>query len=360
MSAILPLNFFGSAPFVLPLINEIHINRGRSLQELAKEQLSRLPLSVREELYLYPTLFDHLSLQKTIELSAVITQPDRFNRKKLVRNKIAQFCLEKEIYLFQPQKIKAEVAAFLDIPPADIGIVAAYGQILPREVIEAQPYGLLNWHPSLLPEYRGATPIQAALRNRRTHSGLSWIEVVSKMDAGDIYLQTPYKIKPQDDFETLARYFVNEGVRQWALVVALRILDKERGILDYVPRRQKFADATFCGLLSKEDKYLDPEALSAEEVYAHYRAYKTFPGTVYTSRYFRDQVRLTQALGIVSEQEFERLRQEAKSVGVFREWLQIVAPSGVFTLLKTKQGYLRVLRITLSSGREVVLSGYQF
>ena len=360
MSDSLRVNFFGSAPFVLPILQSIHASRGRPLQELALEQLARIPLSTQEERHVTASLLTNRYLQDPLELSFVVTQPDRQNRGRLVRNDIAQFCIDNNIELFQPYKMRASVEGYLSQTPADIGVVAAYGQILPMSVIEAQRYGLVNWHPSLLPEYRGPTPMQAALRDQRTHTGLSWIKVDEKMDAGDIYWQSEYRIKPEDDFATLAEYFATLGIKQWALVLALRILDREQVAGEYAPRRQKFSEATFCGLLEKSDKFIDLANSNAAEVYAHYQAYVGFPGTVYESEYFGEEVKIVKANGVVGTGEFEKLRQESSSFGIFGEWVRVSTSKQVKTLLKTKDGFVDVQRVGLSSGKQITLSGYQF
>ena len=360
MSDSLRITFFGSAPFVLPILKSIHASRGRTLQELALEQLAQIPLALQEQRYVTATLLNSRYLQDTVDLSFVVTQPDRENRGRTVRNDIAQFCIDNNIELFQPFKMRESVEGYLEQPAADIGIVAAYGQILPMSVIEAQRYGLINWHPSLLPEYRGPTPMQAALREQRTHTGLSWIKVAKKMDAGDIYWQTEYRIKPTDDFLSLANHFATLGTEQWALVLALRILDREQAAGEYAPRRQKFSEATFCGLLQKSDKTVEIAKTSAAEVYAHYRAYVGFPGTVYSSEYFKDDVKLLRASGVISPAEFEKIRQESSSLGVFGEWVRLSTGKQVKILLKTADGFVEVQRIGLSSGKQITLSGYQF
>ena len=360
MSSSLRLNFFGSAPFVLPLLESIHLHRGRVLSELAREQLAQIPLAEQEAHHITANLLESPYLQDPLELVCVVTQPDRENRGRVVRNKIAQYCLDNNIPLFQPRKMRAQVEEYLAQPRADLGIVAAYGQILPMPVVEAQRYGLLNWHPSLLPEYRGPTPIQSVLRDKRTHTGLSWIKVDEQMDAGDIYWQSEYRVQPRDTFLTLADYFATLGTNQWALVLALRILDRERAAGEYAPRRQKFSDVTFCSLLQKTDKFVDPSVLTATELDAHYRAYLAFPGTVYTSDYFQSEVKLIEVEGVVSASEFEKLHQEASSLGVFDEWVRISIGKQVKTLLKTKDGFLSVTKLGLSSGKQITLSGYQF
>ena len=87
-------------------------------------------------------------------------------------------------------------------------------------------YGFVNWHPSKLPKYRGASPIQSVILNQETESALTWIQMIKEMDAGDIILQIPYQLDQTETFESLTNYNSQIGADTWAIILALQILGK--------------------------------------------------------------------------------------------------------------------------------------
>jgi methionyl-tRNA formyltransferase len=150
------------------------------------------------------------SLSKLIEskhqVIAVVTQPDkeRGRGQKVSFAPVKQFAVAHNINVYQPDKLKGN-SEFVDQMKAlnpDLFVVVAF-RILPKDVFEIPKFGSFNLHGSYLPKYRGAAPIQWALINGETETGLTTFKLAEKIDTGNIYLQEKVEIKPEDNFETL-------------------------------------------------------------------------------------------------------------------------------------------------------------
>ncbi len=151
-------------------------------------------------LFLGSSNFSKIVLEKLIEnninISAIITQPDRPSGRghKLTPTEVKKLAIEKSIDVFTFDKIKLHLDEIKNID-YDVAVVASFGQILPQEFLD---YHLtINVHPSLLPKYRGATPIQSALLNGDKVTGVTIMKVAKEVDAGDIILQKEFKINEE-------------------------------------------------------------------------------------------------------------------------------------------------------------------
>ena len=145
-------------------------------------------------------------LESKHKVLAVVTQPDkeRGRGQKLSFTPIKQFAIENNIPVYQPEKLKgnSEFVEQLKSLQPDLFVVVAF-RILPKEVFEIPKFGSFNLHGSYLPKYRGAAPIQWALINGETETGLTTFKLAEKVDTGNIYLQQKLEIYPEDNFETL-------------------------------------------------------------------------------------------------------------------------------------------------------------
>ncbi len=140
------------------------------------------------------------------EVVGVVTQPDKpqGRSREIVPSPVKQIAIDEEIPLFQPKNARdPELLAKLTELKADISIVVAYGHILPQKIIDLPKMGTLNIHASLLPALRGAGPIQAAIREGRTETGVSVMRVVQALDAGPVLLQKPTHIFGDETFGEL-------------------------------------------------------------------------------------------------------------------------------------------------------------
>ena len=145
-------------------------------------------------------------IQNNHSIIAVVTTPDkeRGRGQKITFTAVKQFAIENNISVYQPEKLKGNnefVEQMKGLNP-DLFVVVAF-RILPKEVFEIPKYGSFNLHGSFLPKYRGAAPIQWALINGDTETGLTTFKLAEKVDTGNIYLQEKVTINSEDNFETL-------------------------------------------------------------------------------------------------------------------------------------------------------------
>ena len=208
------------------------------------------------------------------EVAGVVAQPDRpAGRGQTLREPpVKEFARGRGLPVVQPEKLRDP--AFLrwigDLSPQAI-VVAAYGKILPKALLDLPPHGAINVHGSLLPKYRGAAPIQHAILNGDSVTGITIMQVNERMDAGDILLQVPVEIRAEDTTGSLQARMAEVGAV--ALVEALVKL--ERGELP--PRPQREEEATLAPRIEKEQGEID-WTKSAEEIERDVRAFNPWPG----------------------------------------------------------------------------------
>ena len=208
------------------------------------------------------------------DLVAVVTQPDRAGGRGLQ----CQSCVVKTLAqsrglpVFTPENASddAFVAQLAALKP-DVAVVACYGQFLKKNLLAVPRIGTINVHPSLLPKYRGASPLQWTLANGETETGVTVLHVTPKMDAGDILAQEKYPIAPDDDFGSLEPKLAAKGAE-----LLVRVLDAFRaGRTQGTP--QDDAQATFARKLAKEDGLVD-WSLPAEAIRNQLRGFAPWPG----------------------------------------------------------------------------------
>ena len=205
------------------------------------------------------------------ELVAVVTQPDRPQGRKLhlAACPVKQFVTGCGVLVLTPEKCGApEFITQLAALRPDLIVVATYGQFLPRTLLDLSPHGVINVHPSLLPKYRGAAPIQWAIANGETETGVSIIYLTEKMDAGDILVQECLPIAPDDTAAILSPRLATLGAE-----LLLRVIgDIRAGVVKRRP--QNDALATRAPLLHKADGCLN---WSQPAVVLHNRVRGFFP-----------------------------------------------------------------------------------
>lgn len=188
------------------------------------------------------------------EIVAVVTQPDKPKGRsgRLSFSPVKEYALEKKIPVLQPLRIKRQEAVEeLLRYPADVFVVAAFGQILSREILDMPRYGCLNIHASLLPKYRGSSPIQWAVINGEEKSGVTIQQMNEGIDTGDILYQRELKLSPQETGESLFNRLEKLGAE--AIVETLALLEKG----ELIPVPQDEAQATYTVMLEKAMGRLD-------------------------------------------------------------------------------------------------------
>lgn len=206
----------------------------------------------------------------------IVTQPDKkVGRKQVVsQSPIKKNALTNNIEVLQPLSLKgnAEFIQRLTKLNSDLIIIAAYGFILPKGILEIPKYGVINVHASLLPKYRGPSPIQAAILNDDKVTGVSIMLVNEKMDEGDILSQAKTDIAENEIFTTLHDKLAILGAH--LLIDTLpKYLNKE-----IKPQKQDNKKATYCKLITKDDGKIN-WLTTAQQIGRQIRAFDPWPGT---------------------------------------------------------------------------------
>lgn len=220
-------------------------------------------------------ILEALADQEDIKVEAVVTQPDRkVGRKKiLTAPPVKKLALEKHIPVLQPEKISGskEMDEILKIQ-ADLIITAAYGQMLPEDLLQAPKYGSINVHASLLPKYRGAAPIHYAIWNGDDKTGVTIMYMTPKMDAGDIISQRQLTISDADDTGDLFNKLSLLGRD----LLMDTLPDFFAGKLDAISQDPE--DVSYAPMISREQEQLD-WTKPARSLFNQIRAFRPFPGT---------------------------------------------------------------------------------
>ncbi len=211
-------------------------------------------------------------LSSNYEVIGLFTQPDKpVGRKQvLTPPDIKQFCIDNSINIpiFQPEKLRDNLAAYLVIKELkpDFIIVAAYGQILPKEIIKLAP--CINLHASLLPKYRGASPIQESLLNDDNFTGVTSMFMEEGLDSGDILALQYLKITPAME--------VSEAFSKLSLIAAELTITTLDNFDRLNPIKQNESEVSFCKKIKKENGFVDFS--DAKNLFLKYKAYSFWPG----------------------------------------------------------------------------------
>jgi methionyl-tRNA formyltransferase len=208
------------------------------------------------------------------EISAVITQPDRpaGRGKQKTPPPVKLAALEMGLHVEQPESLRdASVVAGLRALAPEVMVGVAYGQLIRPEVLAIPPRGILNVHPSLLPRWRGASPVAAAIRAGDDETGVTIMRMDEGLDSGPLIAQARFGISPDDTTGTLTAALSDRGA---ALLV--EVLPRWlAGQVEAAPQDE--SRATVCRQIKKSDGVID-WTLSAEEIWRRVRAYNPWPG----------------------------------------------------------------------------------
>jgi methionyl-tRNA formyltransferase len=211
-------------------------------------------------------------------IAVVVAQPDRpAGRGQALQEPATKvWAREHGVPVLQPEKVRdGRLAAELSALHPDVLVVAAYGRILGKDLLELAPHGAINVHASLLPKYRGAAPIQWAIARGESETGVTIMQMDAGLDTGDILLQRVLAINPDDTSGTLHDRLAVLGGE--ALVEALALLGQGK----LVPVRQDEARATLAPVLEKEQGRID-FSLPAPALASRIRGFTPWPGAFTT------------------------------------------------------------------------------
>ena len=281
----------------------------------------------------YATKIFQKLLESSYEIVALFTQPDKpVGRKQIITPPhIKQFCLDEnlELPIFQPEKLRGNEEAkkqIEDLKP-DFIIVAAYGQILPKEILDIAP--CINLHASLLPKYRGASPIQEALLNDDDFTGVTSMLMEEGLDSGDILALQYLKITPTMEVsEAFAK------LSEIAAKLTITTLDNYEKIK---PLKQNDAQVSFCKKIKKE--YGEVDFSSAKKLHLKYKAYSYWPGIFLSSGLKLKDIEL---------QEISSSNKEGEILEIDEDFVRIAC----------KKGSIKVKTLQAPSKKAVRASDY--
>lgn len=300
--------------------------------------------------------FARSALEKIIdaghEVVLVVTQPDKPKGRsgELQVSDVKACALEHNLPVFQPVKIKeAEHVAYLKSIPADIYVVAAFGQILSQEILDIPKFGCVNIHASLLPKYRGAAPIQQAILDGEKETGVTIMQMAAGMDTGDILIQ---RTIPIEEDETGGGLFDKLSVLGAELIVdALPMI--ERGELTPVPQDEE--KATKCGKLSKDMGRVD-FSQPAEKIRNLVRGLNPWPSAF---TYLDKKMLKIWNAAVISADEAVALGSGVSESDIDKaEAGTVVAVYKDSFVIKTGEGLLRVTEIQLEGKKRMSVKDF--
>jgi methionyl-tRNA formyltransferase len=221
-------------------------------------------------------------LDSTHSVAGVITQPDRPRGRgqKITHAPVKALALERGIAVYQPDRLKPpEVADTLRAWQADLGVVAAYGRIIPEHLLTLPRFGMINVHASLLPKYRGAAPVHRAVINGESQTGVTIMRVRKELDAGGMFARVTRPIGPDETSDVVETALADMGAELLVTVVDQLASGTAR------EEPQDETQATYAPRLTKEEGLID-WAQSASQIdnrvrglYPWPHAYTFFKGT---------------------------------------------------------------------------------
>ncbi len=222
----------------------------------------------------------HALLSSGHHVTAVFTQPDRPKGRgnQLAESPVKRAAAAAGLPVHQPERIRRpECVELLRDLRADLMVVVGYGQIIPQSIIDLPKHGILNVHASLLPKYRGAAPIQWAIANGETETGVTIMQIDAGLDTGDMLLKSHITIGPDETAPELSARLAPLG--------AQLLLQTIEEISDGTVEReeQNNAEATYAPILKKEDGSVD-WSLPSHQIYNRMRGFQPWPGAYTTFR----------------------------------------------------------------------------
>lgn len=223
-------------------------------------------------------------IEQHYNIVGVVTKKDSpvSRKKEDTASPVKKLAVKHDLPILQPEKIDETTIEQLRAWKPDLIVVAAYGKILPQAVLDIPGFGCLNFHPSLLPQWRGAAPIQNAILSGATETGVTIMLMDRGMDTGDILKQVAVPIAPNDTHPTLTEKLVVAGTDLLLSTIPSWI---ERRI---TPQKQDNARATLCQMIERGDGHIIWTD-DAESIYNRYRALLPWPG-VFTYWKKKDEI----------------------------------------------------------------------
>ena len=285
--------------------------------------------------------------ENNYNIIGVVTNPDKPKGRgmKLQFSDVKKYAIEKNLKIFQPQKIKNNtefIEQIKNLEP-DIICVVAYGKILPKEILEIPKLGCINVHGSLLPKYRGAAPIQWAILNGETTTGVTTMYMDEGMDTGDIILKKEIKI---DENETTGELWQKLAKMGGELLVAT-LKQIESGS---APREKQGNNYTMAPMLSKEIAKINWEEKTAEEIKNLVRGLNPIMGAY---SYLKGKKIKFWQVAIATEEEIN-----AENLDFIKNGTVLLSNSKEGLYIKTKKGIIKVLEIQGENAKRMPIQDF--
>ena len=278
----------------------------------------------------------------SFDVVGVVSTPDKVGKrgKKLIQPPVKEEALKHSVDVFQPEKLKEpETIEKIKQFGADIFVVVSYGKFIPDELLKIPPKGALNIHPSLLPRYRGPSPINFALLNGDNYTGVSIIGVTNRMDAGDIYMQWVEKIYPEDNYTSLHDRLSNIGAKMIACVL------ENINRIKPIPQDEQLA--TYTRIIKKEDGLVNFKEETATQIVNKVRAFVEWPTAYF---FYKNKLfKIFEAERVEWEQE-----QPGRVVKITKKELVIGCKEDALSIKKIQPQSKKVMDI------QAFLAGYRF
>ena len=280
------------------------------------------------------------------EIVGVVTNPDKPKGRgmKMIPSPVKEFAIEKNLKIFQPEKVKnnEEFINELKALQPDVICVVAYGKILPKEILDIPPYGCINVHASLLPQYRGAAPVQWAVLNGDKTTGVTTMYMDVGMDTGDMILKEEVQIGEDETTGELWDRLKTIGGK--LLVETLKQIEKGTA-----PREKQGEDFTVAPMLSKDMAKIDWNK-SAKEIKNLVRGLNPIMGA-YT--FLNDKKIKFWKVKVAGEDEIY-----AENLGFLTNGTVIVSDPKDGIFIKCKKGILKVLEIQGENAKKMSIQDY--
>ena len=212
-------------------------------------------------------------IENNYEILAVITAPDKpvGRKQEVIPSPVKEIALKYNLLILQPKKI-AEIEKKIHELKPDLILVSSYGQMIPKSILDIPKKKSLNLHPSLLPKYRGASPIQTAILNGEKTTGITIMKIDEKMDHGPIIAQQETDIKPDDTYESLESRLSEEVTKLLIEILPRYFKNKIK------PKIQDEDNATYTKILTRDDGRIDLKE-NVQKIERKVRAFYPWPGT---------------------------------------------------------------------------------
>ena len=290
----------------------------------------------------WSTEFLALLLKKKFKVVALLTTPDRKRGRgqKISVSSIKQFALNSDLKVLQPEKLNDEnfLREFEKLRP-DMVLVVSYGKIFPQKMLDIPSFGFLNFHPSLLPEWRGPSPIQSAILSGQKKTGFSFMRLAEGMDDGPIIFQKEVRISGKERSISLVEKLVLQGKKQLIAILKGYLNGKS----EFKPKAQKIKGLSISKIFCKEDGKIDWTKETAEEIDRKIRGLnpqiKTFCFLEKDS--VKKRLILNSSLGLAKDinldyGEYELLKEKGENV----------------LAIKAKEGSLLISKLQLEGKKE--------